>query len=150
MKLRTKLCTFLLSLVALSNYCAAHSMYHWSSKIGFTQNQERGSQGLPEATLSSEITLSSDCASLSSVTSDQTITIPAISLAQYSGISVVNLPPSANAKFFVTDSSLAYFQIINGAPYLTVLSASYPIAFNVSLATGKFIIRHLDCFLFLL
>jgi hypothetical protein len=150
MKLLTKFYAVLLSLVALSNYCAAHSIYHWSDKTDFTKNQERDSSGFPEATLSSDITMSSDCAFLSSATSGQTITIPANSQVQYSGISMVNMPPSANAQFFFIDSSFAYFQIINGAPYVTVLSTNYPIAFGSALATGLFIIRHLDCFLFLL
>jgi hypothetical protein len=147
MELPTKSHLFLLLLVTLSNTYSLLSAYHWSNKFEYTKNQASSSGGSPEATLSSGITLNSDSAFLSSGSTDQTITATGAFGTEYTAISIVNLPASANAKFFFIAACFC-MEITNGDTFLTYGSTTSGFTFDIPFPTGKIIIRLLDCFLF--
>ncbi len=137
-------------LVTLSSCYSVNSIYHWSNKFDHTKNQASGSGGNPEATLSAEITLNSDCAFLSSSSADQAITFTGALGNEFTAISIVNLPVSANAKFFFTEAPYSYLEIADGSPFFVYdVGNNFTITFEVPLPSGKIVIRHLDCSLFL-
>ena len=137
MKLSTISYVILLLLVTLSKAAySINAIYHYSNKFNHTKNQAIGSGGNPVATLSGEITLNSDCAFLSSSSVDQTITITGAIGNEFTVISMINLPASANAKFLYTALPNLYMQIKNGESFYTFSESGFIIPFEIPMPTG--------------